>query len=278
MEKHKEDLDRIDFNNYKGIFHDNDHEQRYEDKTTGAHFEYYDMCRRLRKLQQSLLSIPIEKPQKALLHKGRNDIKMYGTKFELHSSNFNVALMPKPLNRQEVASYDYPVLRSKSTDKPTAEPIKQSVDAQRRLKSKNKISTNPQQSVITCRRRIRRLMSDMEVLHRAMQQPNPRNRRANSHIAQAKLHVSALNAAETRVLCGDYGPRVKCLPSEVSRVLHNYQTSQRMRLKETVYGQHNREYAKGTRNKILAKTNEHMKKQLFQTKEFCISRAISYYH
>lgn len=45
-----EDLDNIDFNNYKGIFYDDSHE-KYQDEVTGAHFEYFDMCRRLKKLK-----------------------------------------------------------------------------------------------------------------------------------------------------------------------------------------------------------------------------------
>ena len=47
-----EDLDQIDFNNYKGMFFNDDLNQKYQDPITGAHFEYYDMCCRLMKLQQ----------------------------------------------------------------------------------------------------------------------------------------------------------------------------------------------------------------------------------
>jgi len=42
----------MDLNNYKGIFY-NDTDQKYQDPVTGAHFDYYDMCCRLLKLQKS---------------------------------------------------------------------------------------------------------------------------------------------------------------------------------------------------------------------------------
>ena len=50
---YEEDLDCIDFQNYKGIFY-NDSSQKFQDEKTGAHFEYKDMCRRLTKLKKSL--------------------------------------------------------------------------------------------------------------------------------------------------------------------------------------------------------------------------------
>ena len=46
-----EDLDEIDFNNYKGMFFNDDPGQKYQDEVTGAHFEYRDMCKRLKRLQ-----------------------------------------------------------------------------------------------------------------------------------------------------------------------------------------------------------------------------------
>ncbi len=48
-----EDLDQVDLNNYKGIFYD-DPGQKYQDELTGAHFEYHDMCNRLRLLRREL--------------------------------------------------------------------------------------------------------------------------------------------------------------------------------------------------------------------------------
>ncbi len=55
---YEEDLDQIDFNNYKGMFFGDDPGQKYQDKVTGAHFEYHDMCKRLRRLQHELLPQP----------------------------------------------------------------------------------------------------------------------------------------------------------------------------------------------------------------------------
>ena len=43
-------VDDIDIENYKGIYFNDEQTNRYEDKITGAHFDYFDLCRRLRKL------------------------------------------------------------------------------------------------------------------------------------------------------------------------------------------------------------------------------------
>ena len=51
---YEEDLDRIDFNNYKGMFFDEEPGQKYQDEVTGAHFEYHDMCKRLQCMQKEL--------------------------------------------------------------------------------------------------------------------------------------------------------------------------------------------------------------------------------
>jgi len=51
---YEEDLDQIDFNNYKGMFFNDDPGQKYQDEVTGAHFEYHDMCRRLKRIQQQV--------------------------------------------------------------------------------------------------------------------------------------------------------------------------------------------------------------------------------
>ncbi len=42
-----EDLDDIDFNNYRGIYFDDDPGRKLQDPNTGAHFEFKDMCKRL---------------------------------------------------------------------------------------------------------------------------------------------------------------------------------------------------------------------------------------
>eukprot|EP00826_Nyctotherus_ovalis_P008205 TRINITY_DN12118_c0_g1_i1.p1 TRINITY_DN12118_c0_g1~~TRINITY_DN12118_c0_g1_i1.p1 ORF type:complete len:175 (+),score=38.71 TRINITY_DN12118_c0_g1_i1:118-642(+) len=39
--------------NYKGFFYDNP-SQKYQDETTGAHFEYFDMCLRLKRLKKQI--------------------------------------------------------------------------------------------------------------------------------------------------------------------------------------------------------------------------------
>lgn len=45
-----DDVDNIDFANYKGIYAEDDTEQKYTCPVTGAHFEFNDICRRLSKV------------------------------------------------------------------------------------------------------------------------------------------------------------------------------------------------------------------------------------
>ena len=45
---YEEDLDNIDFNNYKGMFYNDQPGTKYQDPVTGAHFEFRDMCNRLK--------------------------------------------------------------------------------------------------------------------------------------------------------------------------------------------------------------------------------------
>ena len=42
-----DDIDNIDFNNYKGIYADDDAGQKYTCPDTGAHFEPKDLCKRI---------------------------------------------------------------------------------------------------------------------------------------------------------------------------------------------------------------------------------------
>ena len=46
-----DDTDNIDFANYKGIYAEEESDQKYTCPTTGAHFEFKDVCRRLGKVQ-----------------------------------------------------------------------------------------------------------------------------------------------------------------------------------------------------------------------------------
>lgn len=48
-----DDLDDIDYNNYKGIFYDDDPTTKYQDPETGAHFDFDDICGRLTKIKIS---------------------------------------------------------------------------------------------------------------------------------------------------------------------------------------------------------------------------------
>jgi hypothetical protein len=48
-----EDLDDIDFGNYKGIFYEDDPTTKYQDPETGAHFDFDNICSRLHKIKVS---------------------------------------------------------------------------------------------------------------------------------------------------------------------------------------------------------------------------------
>jgi hypothetical protein len=43
--------DTAEMINYKGIYFDDDNTQKYTCPRTGAHFEFQDMCRRIKKVQ-----------------------------------------------------------------------------------------------------------------------------------------------------------------------------------------------------------------------------------
>lgn len=48
---HDSDIDDIDYQNFKGIYYGDDN-KKYQDPVTGAHFEYYDLCKRLSRLKE----------------------------------------------------------------------------------------------------------------------------------------------------------------------------------------------------------------------------------
>ena len=41
------DVDDLDFNNFKGIYFNDDPNRKYQDPSTGCHFEYLDLCKRM---------------------------------------------------------------------------------------------------------------------------------------------------------------------------------------------------------------------------------------
>ena len=51
LEKADSDIDNIDFNDFKGIYFDEDPNRKYQDPETGCHFEYLDLCKRMIKLK-----------------------------------------------------------------------------------------------------------------------------------------------------------------------------------------------------------------------------------
>ena len=79
----EEDLDCVDFNNYKGMFYDNNQE-KYQDEITGAHFEYSDMCRRLRKLKSKI------QPKENNIKKEKSEIILKDTKITIGNNPLNM--------------------------------------------------------------------------------------------------------------------------------------------------------------------------------------------
>jgi len=47
----QEDIDNVDFANYKGIYAEEESDTKYTCPVTGAHFEFNDVCKRLGKVQ-----------------------------------------------------------------------------------------------------------------------------------------------------------------------------------------------------------------------------------
>lgn len=45
------DIDNLDFDNFKGIYFEEDPNRKYQDPETGCHFEYNDLIKRLKKLK-----------------------------------------------------------------------------------------------------------------------------------------------------------------------------------------------------------------------------------
>jgi len=64
---YEEDLDHIDFNNYKGCFYNKNTDNKYLDEVTGSHFNYFDMCLKLELLKKRLnAERHLSKPKSAL--------------------------------------------------------------------------------------------------------------------------------------------------------------------------------------------------------------------
>jgi len=50
IEGDHEDIDNVDFANYKGIYAEEDNDTKYTCPVTGAHFEFKDISKRLNKV------------------------------------------------------------------------------------------------------------------------------------------------------------------------------------------------------------------------------------
>ena len=50
IEGEHDDIDNVDFANYKGIYAEEDNDTKYTCPVTGAHFEFKDICKRLNKV------------------------------------------------------------------------------------------------------------------------------------------------------------------------------------------------------------------------------------
>ena len=54
-----EDVENIDFDNFKGIYF-GEEAKKYFDPHTGAHFEYFDFCKRLSRLKEHRAILDVE--------------------------------------------------------------------------------------------------------------------------------------------------------------------------------------------------------------------------
>ena len=59
-EYYEEDEEDIDYENYKGIYFGDEPGQKYQCPETGAHFEFNDMCGRLKELQEQINAAELE--------------------------------------------------------------------------------------------------------------------------------------------------------------------------------------------------------------------------
>jgi len=79
--ENESDIDEIDFNNFKGIYIDEDPNRKYQDPETGCHFEYYDLCKRMAKLKtlrkklDEQLGLPPETPEEEAIVMKRTNKK-----------------------------------------------------------------------------------------------------------------------------------------------------------------------------------------------------------
>jgi hypothetical protein len=62
-------VDDVDFQNFKGIYFNEDPNRKYQDPDTGCHFEYNDLCKRMNKLKarrkmiDAELGLPTDTPK-----------------------------------------------------------------------------------------------------------------------------------------------------------------------------------------------------------------------
>ncbi len=83
-----ESLEGMDMEHYKGYFNEGGVMQRYEDPLTGAHFDYQEMCRRLRELQIAIGTAELSEEQS---RKGsRDSINIFTTLDESRKSQRNL--------------------------------------------------------------------------------------------------------------------------------------------------------------------------------------------
>lgn len=70
-----EDAENIDFANYKGIYAEDESEQKYTCPDTGAHFEFNDISRRLLKVLAYRESLEKKEKQEAVKLSQQNLLK-----------------------------------------------------------------------------------------------------------------------------------------------------------------------------------------------------------
>ncbi|TNV73287.1 hypothetical protein FGO68_gene1146 [Halteria grandinella] len=118
------DVDELDFNNFKGIYFNDDPNRKYQDPDTGCHFEYKDLCKRLvdlkalRKEIDKELGLPItpegapvleqkgkevQKRIPAVIKIQRNKIKEHVPGILDQNKQVPLAVVAQPIEQQQIS-------------------------------------------------------------------------------------------------------------------------------------------------------------------------------
>jgi len=84
--------ENFNLDNYKGVFYNQDTGEKFHDKVTGAHFEYFDMVARLKKLQKEREGIDKNYENQNRFHFPKETVKKLAPAKELRNEVQKVAM------------------------------------------------------------------------------------------------------------------------------------------------------------------------------------------